>query len=55
MEDENNYQPLYEISGLLMDKEMDQTGIENAVRQLLAAFGEDPDRTGLERTPTRVA
>ncbi|MBK5106939.1 MAG: GTP cyclohydrolase I FolE [Anaerolineales bacterium] len=34
---------------------MDQAGIENAVRQLLAAFGEDPDRTGLERTPTRVA
>jgi GTP cyclohydrolase I len=55
MEDENNYQPLYEISSLLMDTEMDQTGIENAVRQLLAAFGEDPDRTGLERTPTRVA
>ncbi len=55
MEDENNYQPLYEISSLLMDTEMDQAGIENAVRQLLAAFGEDPDRTGLERTPTRVA
>ena len=55
MEDENNYQQLYEISSLLIDKEMDQTAIENAVRQLLAAFGEDPDRTGLERTPTRVA
>jgi len=55
MEDENNYQELYEISSLLIDKEMDQTAIENAVRQLLAAFGEDPDRTGLERTPTRVA
>ena len=55
MEDENNYQKLYEISSLLIDKEIDQTAIENAVRQLLAAFGEDPDRTGLERTPTRVA
>jgi len=55
MEDENNYQQLYEISGLLIDKEMDQPGIENAVRQMLTAFGEDPDRTGLERTPTRVA
>ena len=55
MEDENNYQQLYEISGLLIDKEMDQPGIENAVRQMLTAFGEDPVRTGLERTPTRVA
>jgi len=55
MEDENNYEQLYEISSLLIDKEMDQPGIENAVRQMLAAFGEDPERTGLERTPTRVA
>jgi GTP cyclohydrolase IA len=29
--------------------------MEEAVRQILIALGEDPDRPGLERTPTRVA
>jgi len=29
--------------------------IERAVRELLLAIGEDPDREGLRRTPTRVA
>jgi len=55
MQEENDYKHLYDISDLLMDEEMDETGIENAMRQLLTAFGEDPDRTGLNRTPTRVA
>jgi GTP cyclohydrolase I len=55
MEEINNYEQLYEISDLLSDREMDEAGIENALRQLLKAFGEDPDRTGLQRTPTRVA
>jgi GTP cyclohydrolase I len=55
MQEENDYKHLYEISDLLMDEEMDEAGIENAMRQLLTAFGEDPDRTGLNRTPTRVA
>ncbi|MCS6844268.1 MAG: GTP cyclohydrolase I, partial [Caldilineales bacterium] len=32
-----------------------QAVIEGAVRQILAAIGEDPDRQGLARTPTRVA
>ena len=45
----------FEISDLLTDQEMDETGIEVAIRQLLGAFGEDPDRTGLQRTPARVA
>lgn len=52
---EDNYARLIEISELLMDEELDEDGIENAVRLLLASFGEDPDRTGIERTPTRVA
>jgi GTP cyclohydrolase I len=34
---------------------MDLDAIENAVGQMLLAFGEKPDRKGLERTPERVA
>src|SRR2546430_11979715 len=34
---------------------MDQAAIESAVRQLLRAVGEDPDRPGLVQTPARVA
>ncbi len=34
---------------------MDQTRIENAVREILAAVGEDPTRDGLLDTPARVA
>jgi GTP cyclohydrolase I len=34
---------------------IDQPRIEAAVRELLAAVGEDADRPGLETTPTRVA
>lgn len=55
MEENQNYEQLYEISDLLMNKDLDQAGIEDAVRLLLQAFGEDPNRTGLDRTPTRVA
>ena len=32
-----------------------QPDIEEAVRNLLSAFGEDVDREGLENTPNRVA
>jgi GTP cyclohydrolase I len=34
---------------------VDQPRIEAAVRELLAAIGEDPDRDGLRNTPARVA
>ena len=34
---------------------MDQRRIENAVREILVAVGEDPDREGLRETPARVA
>lgn len=34
---------------------MDKERIENAVREILLAVGEDPDRPGLVETPTRVA
>ena len=34
---------------------MDRNRIENAVREILLAIGENPDRPGLEETPARVA
>ncbi len=34
---------------------MDKKRIENAVREILIAIGEDPDREGLVETPERVA
>jgi GTP cyclohydrolase IA len=36
-------------------KDMDLSAIEDAVTQMLTAFGENPSRKGLERTPERVA
>ncbi len=35
--------------------EFDEKRAENAIRELLIAVGEDPDRDGLRDTPTRVA
>ena len=35
--------------------QVDQPRIERAVREILAAVGEDPDREGLRETPGRVA
>ena len=46
---------LYQISDLFLDTEIDETSIEAAVEQLLRAFGDDPGRPGLERTPARIA
>ncbi|MCY3023563.1 MAG: GTP cyclohydrolase I FolE [Planctomycetota bacterium] len=34
---------------------MDQARIERAVREILAAIGEDPERPGLRNTPGRIA
>jgi GTP cyclohydrolase I len=34
---------------------VDEARIEKAVREILEAIGEDPDRDGLRRTPERVA
>mgnify|MGYP004506229417 CR=1 FL=1 len=34
---------------------VDQPRIEAAVREILLAIGEDPDRDGLQQTPARVA
>jgi GTP cyclohydrolase IA len=35
--------------------QVDQARIQRAVREILAAVGEDPDREGLKETPARVA
>ncbi len=36
-------------------REYDSAGVERAIRDLLVAIGEDPDRDGLRDTPSRVA
>lgn len=38
-----------------LDSRIDQPRIEAAVREILLAVGEDPDRSGLRDTPRRVA
>ena len=37
------------------EHDVDQTRIANAVREILLAIGENPDRDGLTKTPDRVA
>ncbi len=39
----------------LAESKVDGPRIERAVREILAAVGEDPDREGLRETPARVA
>lgn len=43
------------IADLLEGNEIDEVAIQHAVRQMLVAFGEQPDREGLRKTPERVA
>ncbi len=43
------------LGGVPVEKTVDIARIEHAVREILLAIGEDPDRDGLRRTPTRVA
>lgn len=38
-----------------MEETVDLARIEKAVREILLALGEDPDRDGLQKTPSRVA
>ncbi len=52
---EEKYTKLYEISELFMENDIDEDSIKDAVIQLLKAFGEEPSRPGLIRTPGRVA
>jgi GTP cyclohydrolase I len=46
---------LKEPTGLLSEDNMDQESIRQAIRNLLIAVGENPEREGLRRTPDRVA
>ena len=41
--------------GVVTPRDFDLPRIERAVREMLIAIGEDPDREGLQRTPHRVA
>jgi GTP cyclohydrolase I len=50
-----NTKAVYESAELLTTNEIDQASIRNAIRELLEAFGENPKREGLKRTPDRVA
>jgi len=43
------------IGGVPVERAVDLGRIEKAVREILIAVGEDPDRDGLRRTPARVA
>src|SRR5689334_24962033 len=42
-------------SATVSTRDFDQPRAEAAIRELLIAVGEDPDRHGLEETPARVA
>jgi GTP cyclohydrolase I len=46
---------LYEAAALLPGTGIDQETIQDCVSEMLRAFGEDPEREGLQRTPGRVA
>ena len=44
-----------DTNGAVTDQQVDTDRIEKAVREILLAIGEDPDRDGLQKTPKRVA
>ena len=48
-------EPLRSVGRPAPDRPIDGARIERAVREILLAIGEDPDRDGLVRTPARVA
>ncbi len=43
------------IADLILDKEIKEGEIEESVKNILAAIGENPKRQGLRNTPSRVA
>ncbi len=53
MSDDNNLM-LYQSANLL-EEEYDGDAVKDAVRTMLSAFGEDPERSGLSGTPERIA
>jgi len=52
---EQKYAHIYKAAELLDDGGIDQESLQKSVLQMLNAFGEDPERDGLKRTPERVS
>ena len=52
---ENNLNRLFQIADLRQDSDVDYKKIEDAITQILASVGENPERQGLKNTPNRVA
>jgi GTP cyclohydrolase I len=52
---EEKYTKVYEAADLLNDDGIQAPRLEDSIRELLFAVGEDPEREGLKRTPERVA
>jgi GTP cyclohydrolase I len=46
---------IYQMAELFDESAIDERAIEEAVRRILQAVGDDPDRAGLRSTPERVA
>ncbi len=55
MHDKTKLLAAAELIESVPDKQVAHTMIEEAVRKILLAVGEDPDREGLQKTPERVA
>ncbi len=55
MEDDDTPTDLYESAELLSGAGINQAEIRDSVARMIQAFGEDPERDGLLRTPDRVA
>ena len=53
VKDQNNTNDI--MDEMIPSKDMDLHAIEDAITQMLTAFGENPTRKGLLRTPERVA
>lgn len=52
---EEKYTNIYEAADLFDDDGIRRPELENTIRELLIAVGENPERDGLKRTPERVA
>lgn len=51
----DDFKKVYDAADLLQDSGIDTESIRASVKDMLVAFGEDPERQGLVRTPERVA
>jgi GTP cyclohydrolase IA len=52
---DEKYTKVYEAADLLNDEGIQGPRLEESIRELLLAVGENPEREGLKRTPERVA